>query len=303
MKSSRDTAIGCTLLVIVLILIVGGVWLITRASTPAPTAEPIATLYVAPYTPPTLTSISSMPTSEPVQATQTNTSVNVSTAAFGDFSFGRDGISNPDCRVTNEVTSFNQLDIANDQYLYFATPFQPADIGQVFNWSVTLSLCFWQGFSLTRGSTPGYYSLEVTLNGTAIYQRSFELQYTDPALLPTRPATRPLGSFTFGRDGLGDQCRISTQTTRVTQASLSQDEWLYFASSYTADQIGSALYWTVSGFDGSKIYDHVQDPLEDKNVLCFWQGFSFPSTMSVGTYVLDVEYQSNAVYHIAFTVK
>jgi hypothetical protein len=244
--------------------------------------------------------------------------------------FGRERITD-DCRVAYPTSRITQAALVKDEWLYFARPFKKADVGKTLTWSVFdptgnrwlgdekrqlttenyKNDCFWQGFSLSKDAMPGKYTLEIKLEGDVIYRNTFTVEASQPSEFPPviyRSDRKPLGNFTFGREIVlgfqpGEPCEVKVQTSVVPKTQLSEDPWFYFASSYTKDEIGKTLYWTVYGPGGTKVYDHTPRPLEDEPELCLWQGFGLDAKSPTGKYKLEVEYESKIIYRTTFQLK
>ncbi len=234
--------------------------------------------------------------------------------------FGRERITD-DCRVAHQTSLITQAALAKNKWLYFARPFKKADIGKTLIWSVFSPTgerlhrdenrrqlttenyennCFWQGFQLSKETMPGQYMLEIKLEGDVIHRNTFTVEKSSE-FPPYTPGRKPLGNFTFGREHvLGEPCKVEVQTSVVSKTQLSEDPWFYFASSYTKDEIGKMLYWTVYGPGGTKVYERVPRPLEDDLELCLWQGFGLDANLPAGEYKLEVEYESKIIYSTTF---
>jgi len=235
----------------------------------------------------------------------------------GEFSAGRGGVGN-ECRVIDQSVTVTQLDLFEDEWFYFAVPFTDEDLGKHLIWAVhspdggfeyrdvirTISndedRCFWQGFALGSDSEPGEYELVVRSgNHGVIYSETFTVEYYDLSTVP-RPERDPLGNFTFGRSGVNSgDCVVSNPITRLNLGALADNEWFYFASSYTMDEIDNSLTWNVLGPEGQTIYSSSRI-LQDTLDLCLWQGFALDADSMPGTYTLEIEYNSRIVYRQTF---
>jgi serine/threonine-protein kinase len=244
-----------------------------------------------------------------------------SKSPFKDLTFGRGGIdSETRCWVKENATTVSQASLIDDSYFYFAMPFRTSDIGKKIYWSLAGSdsratrnkveremasddnLCFWQGFSIDPIWTPGQYTLEITADSEVVYRYAFTIQYADIA--SRRPKREPFGRFAFGRGGWNrSTCSVGTPTDRVQQADFKDDEWLYFASSYTVDEIGQVYYWTVYKPDGSTAFDRRERTLQDAFWLCAWQGFGLGETPGKGRYRLVIESKSRTIYEKVFFIE
>lgn len=243
--------------------------------------------------------------------------------------FGREHIISDECRVASETSRITQAALAKNKWLYFAMPFTRADVGKTLTWSVLSPTgnrlygdeqrqlttekykndCFWQGFPLSREAMPGQYTLEIKLEGDVIYRNTFTVEKSDefPPVV-YRTDRKPLGNFTFGRERVlgfkpGEPCEVKVQTSVVTKTQLSESRWFYFASSYTKDEIGKVLYYTVYGPGGTKVRDRKPRTLEDEPELCFWQGFALNPNRPAGEYKLELEYESKIIYRTTFQLK
>jgi len=242
---------------------------------------------------------------------------------IGNITFGRKGVDPGDkgeCRVISETLTILRDDLSDDPWLYFAMPFPDADKGKTIAWAVyrpdgsalytneerTLtpedgfkSPCIWQGLQLDQDVMPGDYRLEITSGATKIYSQTFTIARSPTPSLP-RPNRAPLGQFTFGRRGVDKAaCTVNNPTDVISTAALSEDNYLYFASPYTVDQVGKELYWRLFKPDGAQSRGTMVRKLEDRWDLCFWQGFP-KSSEPLGEYKLEVEYGGKIIYRKTF---
>ena len=98
--------------------------------------------------------------------------------AFGNISFGWGGYRPLTCVVSRETTAFPLAELNNAEFIFFVSPFAPAETGEFIKWKITRpdgtlaydmqskiwpdsDLCFWQGFVLAE-EEPGVYALEIT---------------------------------------------------------------------------------------------------------------------------------------------
>ncbi|MCZ7674254.1 MAG: protein kinase [Chloroflexi bacterium] len=220
---------------------------------------------------------------------------------------GRDGWSSTECSVIDPDLSMTQAELFEDGYIYVAMPIQPDDYSKVLLWSVyspdgsviydhierELTAenyeddCFQQGFTLDFSSNPGVYTIELVLDGTQIFLDQLNIL---EAVIPTPVSLDPLGDFTFGRDGLGNECVVYNQTDQVRKTDLENDQWLYFASTYSSDQIGDTLIWTVYEPNGDVNVSGTRE-LELQPELCFWQGFAMLKEDPIGKYTIEIEHK------------
>lgn len=115
----------------------------------------------------------------------------VSLAPIGDFSFGRDGIS--DCTVSYQTDQVSRTDLGSDKWFYFASTYSREQISDVVQWTVyepdgdvnvsgvrelelQPTLCFWQGFGMGEEAPIGLYHLEIEYEGTLT---DFEFEITE----------------------------------------------------------------------------------------------------------------------------
>lgn len=274
------------------------------APTSTPTARPSSTpTPIPPSTPTTLPSPTPTPTS--------------TKSVLPNIAFGS-GKSSATCTVSQTLETITQEALIESEELYLVVPFTTDDIGKTIevSWigptgertdsqktlTSGLQFCYSEFSGLSYKTPPGDYAVEVRSNGQVVYRHVLTIEYSDLSSYP-RPQREPLGDFTLGRDGIANQvCRVNTPTTTVTQAELAASPWFYFVSSYTSDEIGNPLYWTVYGPGNAIVYDRTERILEDDIYLCFWQGFGL-GRRGPGEYRLIIEYGANIIYEATIRIR
>ena len=119
-------------------------------------------------------------TDTPAEATALPTSTVAPTAEprpFGEFSLGWKGLTYDTCTLAEETTTFQTATLNQGEFIYFVSPFEPADVGNSIQWKVirpdgsnaydarskiydSANFCFWQGIMLAN-EDPGTYKLEI----------------------------------------------------------------------------------------------------------------------------------------------
>jgi len=110
-------------------------------------------------------------------------------------------------------------------------------------------------------------------------------------------------SFTFGRNGINNNCAVIDPGTVFSEADFEEDKWLYFSTEIGDDDKGNSIFWTVLEPDGSTFFGPNERVLEDLEDSCFWQGFSMTSSPTTGVYELILEYKAEIIYRLTFNVE
>lgn len=237
------------------------------------------------------------------------------------FTIGREGM-HKECRVLKPVTEVRQADLFMDKWLYFAAPLQTVDTDKWLTWRLIdpkgnrinnsnpipmewykVSKCFYQRFPLNHSSDPGTYRLVVDLNDQTLYEKSFNIIYSDPSELQY-PDHAPLGNFTFGRGraDVDNSCSVTEQGTIFDLKDFQKDTAIYFASQYSSDEINNPVFWTLFG-PNNNIIRRQKRILESNGHLCFHEVISLGNSPILGNYRLVVKYESENIFEVSFKIK
>lgn len=131
-----------------------------------------------------------------------------------------------------------------------------------------------------------------------------EARTSTPTRVPSNGNFSKTGfSFTFGRSGVKPGCIVVDPGTAFSEPDFADDKWLYFSTKYSDDEIGNSFFWSVLAPDGSVYYGDNERVLEKTDDSCFWQGFSLTTSPTTGVYELVVEYKSEIIYRLTFSVE
>ena len=158
---------------------------------------------------------------------------------------------------------------------------------------------FLSTFSNTETPTP-------TVSATPTTTRLPPTPTQTPTPAPTsisRSFSKTDFSFTFGQGGVNPSCIVVKPGTVFSTSDFEEDKWLYFSTKYSDDEIGNSFYWSVLEPDGSTSYKQSKRVLEETENSCFWQGFSLTNSPTKGVYELILEYDSEIIYRLTFSVE
>ena len=244
--------------------------------------------------------------------------LSTATSGFDELSLGLNGVSE-ECLVNNEVNQISQKEIFMEEPIYISSHFNDSLSNETINiavrdkdgelvferldWDLSNeeNNCFWWPINLDPHTKSGLYSVEVSLHGIVILDKTFQITPYDISSIE-RPSRDPFGNFTFGRGGVNSNiCEVDYQTTIVSLEDVQDDPWFYFASPYKIDEIGKSFTWTIYSPTGDVIHSVVRHT-EDTYDLCMWQGFYLEGE-PVGDYRLTIELDDGSQIEYEFTIE
>lgn len=160
---------------------------------------------------------------------------------------------------------------------------------------------YWQSVTAANATATVYWRSIAATQATATAQAQATVRAQASPLLVT--STSPFKDLTFGRGGTNSNCRVIQNVATVSQSSLIDDKYFYFAMPLQSSDVGKKIVWSVLDPNGKSFVDSSERELATSDQLCFWQGFPVDAVSDPGRYVLQVTYLGTVVYQVGFTIE